>query len=95
MSEKEVAPDGVAKCADAEALEVSSRSTVRHELIQSQNNRSDPEFQRRERALVWKQDLHIIPLSAFIYLLCYLDRSNIGMVIILVTDQALMKHRQC
>lgn len=31
-----------------------------------------------EKALVWKQDLRIIPLSAGIYLLCYLDRSNIG-----------------
>lgn len=30
------------------------------------------------KALVWKQDLRIIPLCAFIYLLCYLDRSNIG-----------------
>lgn len=29
-------------------------------------------------ALVFKQDLRIIPLSAAIYLLCYLDRSNIG-----------------
>ncbi|RAO64239.1 uncharacterized protein BHQ10_000251 [Talaromyces amestolkiae] len=32
----------------------------------------------RERALVRKQDLRILPLSAGIYLLCYLDRSNIG-----------------
>lgn len=32
----------------------------------------------RERALVWKQDLRIVPLCAGIYLLCYLDRSNIG-----------------
>jgi hypothetical protein len=32
----------------------------------------------REKALVWKQDLRIIPLCAAIYLLCYLDRSNIG-----------------
>ncbi|CAI7656803.1 unnamed protein product [Penicillium pancosmium] len=31
-----------------------------------------------EKALVWKQDLRVVPLSAFIYLLCYLDRSNIG-----------------
>ncbi|KII95652.1 hypothetical protein PLICRDRAFT_34577 [Plicaturopsis crispa FD-325 SS-3] len=31
-----------------------------------------------DRALVWKQDLRIVPLSAGIYLLCYLDRSNIG-----------------
>ncbi|PVI02661.1 putative MFS transporter [Periconia macrospinosa] len=29
-------------------------------------------------ALVWRQDKRIIPLCAFIYLLCYLDRSNIG-----------------
>jgi hypothetical protein len=28
--------------------------------------------------LIWKQDLRIIPLCAAIYLLCYLDRSNIG-----------------
>jgi hypothetical protein len=31
-----------------------------------------------ERALVWKQDLTIIPLSAYIYFLCFFDRSNIG-----------------
>ncbi|KAF7922074.1 uncharacterized protein EAE98_008285 [Botrytis deweyae] len=30
------------------------------------------------KALVWKQDLRIVPLCAGIYLLCYLDRSNIG-----------------
>ncbi|KAL4937981.1 hypothetical protein BDV06DRAFT_226439 [Aspergillus oleicola] len=65
MSEKEVNPGlgGVANATDAElALE----------------NNVDPELQAKERALVWKQDLHILPLSAFIYLLCYLDRSNIG-----------------
>lgn len=31
-----------------------------------------------EKKLVLRQDLRIIPLSASIYLLCYLDRSNIG-----------------
>ncbi|KAI8630269.1 putative MFS transporter [Xylariaceae sp. FL1651] len=31
-----------------------------------------------ERALRWKQDKRIIPLSAGIYFLCYLDLSNIG-----------------
>ncbi|KAI1342695.1 MFS general substrate transporter [Xylariaceae sp. FL0016] len=31
-----------------------------------------------EKALRWKQDLRIVPLSAGIYFLCYLDRSNIG-----------------
>jgi hypothetical protein len=30
------------------------------------------------RALVFKQDVRIVPLCATIYLLCYLDRSNIG-----------------
>ncbi|TVY17643.1 MFS transporter prlL [Lachnellula arida] len=32
----------------------------------------------KQKALIWKQDLRIVPLSAGIYLLCYLDRSNIG-----------------
>lgn len=31
-----------------------------------------------DRKLVWKQDLRILPISCGIYLLCYLDRSNIG-----------------
>ncbi|KAI1336262.1 MFS general substrate transporter [Xylariaceae sp. FL0016] len=31
-----------------------------------------------ERALLWKQDRRIVPLTATIYFLCYLDRSNIG-----------------
>lgn len=41
---------------------------------------------KEERALVWKQDLRIIPLSAFIYLLCFLDRSNIGNAKVLNAD---------
>lgn len=28
--------------------------------------------------MLWKQDLVILPLAATIYLLCFLDRSNIG-----------------
>jgi len=32
----------------------------------------------KQKALIRKQDLRIVPLSAGIYLLCYLDRSNIG-----------------
>ncbi|KAI1864152.1 hypothetical protein JX265_008523 [Neoarthrinium moseri] len=31
-----------------------------------------------EKSLRWRQDKRIIPLSAGIYFLCYLDRSNIG-----------------
>ncbi|KAL3475292.1 major facilitator superfamily domain-containing protein [Aspergillus californicus] len=64
MNEKEITPHRVDNATDAEmALE---------------NNVNDTELHARERALVWKQDLHIVPLSAAIYLLCYLDRSNIG-----------------
>ncbi|PKS05502.1 hypothetical protein jhhlp_008880 [Lomentospora prolificans] len=33
---------------------------------------------RAERSLIWRQDLRIIPLSAAIYFLCFLDRANIG-----------------
>jgi len=33
-----------------------------------------------DQKLITKQDKRIIPLSAGIYLLCYLDRSNIGML---------------
>lgn len=31
-----------------------------------------------EKRLLWKQDVRIIPLSAAIYFLCFLDRANIG-----------------
>ncbi|KAL6794459.1 major facilitator superfamily domain-containing protein [Trichoderma sp. SZMC 28012] len=31
-----------------------------------------------EKKLLWKQDTRIIPISAGIYFLCFLDRSNIG-----------------
>ncbi|KAL4769690.1 major facilitator superfamily domain-containing protein [Aspergillus nidulans var. acristatus] len=62
--EKEVAPDGAVNATDAELV--------------IQDSAGDAVVQAREKALIWKQDLHIIPLSAAIYLLCYLDRSNIG-----------------
>ena len=34
-----------------------------------------------ERSLVRKQDIRLIPLCACVYLLCFLDRSNIGIVL--------------
>lgn len=37
-----------------------------------------PYTKSEERALLRHQDLTILPLAAFIYFLCYLDRSNIG-----------------
>ncbi|KAJ0422582.1 major facilitator superfamily domain-containing protein [Aspergillus carlsbadensis] len=64
MNEKDITPHGVVNATDAElALE---------------SHADDAELRAREKALVWKQDVHIVPLSAAIYLLCYLDRSNIG-----------------
>ena len=40
-----------------------------------------------DKALVYKQDLRIVPLCSFIYLLCYLDRSNIGNAKVLNADE--------
>ncbi|KXT05839.1 hypothetical protein AC578_1101 [Pseudocercospora eumusae] len=42
---------------------------------------------KEERDLIFKQDLRIVPLSAAIYLLCYLDRSNIGNAKVLNEDE--------
>ena len=44
------------------------------EIVEPEFDASDPANKR----LVWKTDIRIVPLSAFIYLLCNLDRSNIG-----------------
>ncbi|PWY64772.1 MFS transporter [Aspergillus heteromorphus CBS 117.55] len=46
----------------------------------------DPELIACNKALVWKQDLHIVPLCSGAFLLCYLDRSNIGNAKILNQD---------
>ncbi|OQD89069.1 hypothetical protein PENANT_c003G09257 [Penicillium antarcticum] len=47
--------------------------------MSSERSDSEPEYDENVvKALVRKQDVKILPLSAFIYLLCYLDRSNIG-----------------
>lgn len=51
-----------------------------------------------DKSLVFKQDLRIVPLCAGIYLLCYLDRSNIGERPLslfsdpLLTEKAMPKH---
>lgn len=62
--------------------EKTKQDTVRDVDIETslESSTFDPTFinQVSERKLVWKQDLRIIPLTAGIYLLCYLDRSNIG-----------------
>ncbi|KAH9203633.1 permease of the major facilitator superfamily [Leptodontidium sp. 2 PMI_412] len=42
--------------------------------------------EEQSKALVHKQDWRIIPLAAFIYLLCFLDRANIGNARVLNKD---------
>lgn len=62
------------KDVDPEKLEASDK-------VEPSNNELVPTIEftaAEERALVWKQDLTIIPLSAYIYFLCFFDRSNIG-----------------
>lgn len=39
----------------------------------------DPEIEKRVR---WKLDTHLIPLVSALYLLAFLDRSNIGYVVV-------------
>jgi hypothetical protein len=53
-----------------------------------------------EKNLVRKQDLRIMPLSAAIFLLCYLDRSNIGRLLFvnmanLTIFRHANEHRKC
>lgn len=44
----------------------------------AQAERNNQVDERLEKRLIRRQDYRIVPLSAAIYLLCYLDRSNIG-----------------
>jgi hypothetical protein len=53
-----------------------------------------------EKNLVRKQDLRIMPLSAGIFLLCYLDRSNIGRPLSIRMEDLMVirhadNHRKC
>ncbi|OKO99190.1 hypothetical protein PENSUB_8577 [Penicillium subrubescens] len=59
------------------AEKVASRD-VEDVMGYSESDIVDPAREAAEKALVWKQDRRIVPLCAAIYLLCYLDRSNIG-----------------
>ncbi|KAG8710537.1 hypothetical protein FRC09_000083 [Ceratobasidium sp. 395] len=43
-----------------------------------QHDQSLQEEREAHRQLLWKLDKRIVPAAAMIYLLCYLDRSNIG-----------------
>ncbi|EPS30766.1 hypothetical protein PDE_05718 [Penicillium oxalicum 114-2] len=66
------------------AEKVTSRGV--EDAVEFPEHELDPERETREKALIWKQDRKIVPLCAAIYLLCYLDRSNIGNAKILNAD---------
>lgn len=51
---------------------------TRLSVVQAYETDQAPISSEAEKALLWKQDKRIVPLSAAIYFLCYLDRSNIG-----------------
>ncbi|KAF4464139.1 tartrate transporter [Fusarium albosuccineum] len=65
---------------------VDTRVEMADDIPPSEKRGSDGGFQQEEvvfdpvlqKSLIRKQDSRIIPLAAGIYLLCYLDRSNIG-----------------
>lgn len=69
-------------------IETASSDEKTHRSIHEED--ADVLYQGRgtaaERRLLFKQDLRIVPLSAFIYLLCSLDRSNIGNAKVLNED---------
>jgi MFS family permease len=66
--------------------EGAARAVSVHEDVESagQTREKQPEslnsgeMSAQEKALVRKQDLRIVPISAGIYFLCFLDRANIG-----------------
>ncbi|RFU32359.1 hypothetical protein B7463_g4001, partial [Scytalidium lignicola] len=55
-------------------LEEALEDTKAEPVVQTE----EYEHTAAQKALVRKQDIRIVPLCAFIYLLCFLDRSNIG-----------------
>ncbi|RAO65268.1 uncharacterized protein BHQ10_001280 [Talaromyces amestolkiae] len=67
---------------ETDVLQACESSLSTHESVEDAEGLDNTAI----RNLVWKQDLRIVPLSAFIYLLCYLDRSNIGNAKILNAD---------
>ncbi|QRV93519.1 major facilitator superfamily transporter [Ceratobasidium sp. AG-Ba] len=74
--------------------ETDSKDTVAHvehvdEKVSysSYDDRTIQEEREAERRLVRKLDKHILPAAACIYLLCYLDRSNIGNAKLLNEEQ--------
>ena len=44
----------------------------------SSSSSNDDETSQSSRALVWKLDTHVLPMVTLLYLLSFLDRSNVA-----------------
>lgn len=73
---------GIKRSVDIQAsltlYSTSPEQLTRVSVVQAYATDETPISPEEEKALLWKQDKRIVPLSAAIYFLCYLDRSNIG-----------------
>lgn len=50
-----------------------------HETIEQIKSESPAEIDRTaEKRLLWKLDIHVVPILMFLFLLAFLDRINIG-----------------
>lgn len=50
-----------------------------HEMIEPIKSESPVEIDRSaEKRLLWKLDIHVVPILMFLFLLAFLDRINIG-----------------
>lgn len=58
----------------------SAEKDVEHETIEHVKSEfSLPEIDRAlEKQLLWKLDIHVVPILMFLFLLAFLDRINIG-----------------
>jgi hypothetical protein len=82
MPHDETASAGVAETGEKTASGTREDLECNEEKATSTHIPNGPSYtgqgSKEERTLIFKQDLRIIPLCSFIYLLCTLDRSNIG-----------------
>lgn len=74
-------------------VESATKAELAH--VDSVDGQTSAERSKLEKDLIWKQDLRIVPLSAGIFLLCYLDRSNIGEFTNLWQVRHIDKCRKC
>lgn len=51
---------------------------VRHEILDQWNRMSIEQKASFEKNLIWKLDMRLVPWLSLLYLLSFLDRTNIG-----------------